>query len=81
MLETEESISKIDSHRISQEASELGDRVVKWVPGNSKYVGKHNWLASIIVVYIFRTQEQFLRVRFCNILGYILLNSLTNNHK
>ena len=34
MLETEESISKIDSHRISQEASELGDREVKWVPGN-----------------------------------------------
>ena len=34
MLETEESVSKIDSHRISQDASELGDSVLKWVPGN-----------------------------------------------
>ena len=34
MLETEASVFKIDSHRISPEASELSDRVAKRVPSN-----------------------------------------------
>ena len=43
MLETEGSISKIDSHHILQEASELSDRVIRrglaiWA---HKYVRKH----------------------------------------
>ena len=33
-LETEESISEIDSHHILQEACELSDRVIKQGPGN-----------------------------------------------
>ena len=44
MLETKESITEIDSHRIAQ-ASEFSDRVIKRV---------------IIVVHSFQIQEQFL---------------------
>ena len=36
-------------------------------------------LNTVTVVYSFRIQEQFLRVRFCNIPGYFLLNSFGND--
>ena len=73
MLETEGSISEIDSHHILQEASELSDRVIK--QGHGKLSSKH---ADNHMVTVNNCCLQFLnlRVRFCDLSGYFLLNSL-----
>ena len=55
MLETKESITEIDSHRVAQ-ASEFSDRVIKRVPGNLS--SQARWV--IIVVHSFQIQERFL---------------------
>ena len=60
MLETKESITEIDSHRIAQ-ASEFSDRVIKRVPGNLS--SQARWV--IIVVQFSNSRAVF--VTFQNI--------------
>ena len=76
MLETEEPISKIDCRHFLQEASSC-DRVIK--RGSGEHAGKHMHMVGVNNCYSFRIQEQFLGVRFCNLPGYFLLNSLRYN--